>query len=161
MTKPEAFFQYKAIVKDDVLYGFIDGVQVLTANLSGNLFAPLNGGFGFNTSGPQLKIKKIRISTDLSGENVDWQFNPRSSYHTDIYEPATDINAAPIVMQSATPDTSDVSGEAARPSALIFDVRTADGVLYAYGGDTLLGYLCRSVRSQPAQDQRWSPYRPG
>ena len=139
VTKPEAFFQYKAIVKDDVLYGFIDGVQVLTANLSGNLFAPLNGGFGFNTSGPQLKIKKIRISTDLSGENVDWQFNPRSSYHTDIYEPATDINAAPIVMQSATPDTSDVSGEAARPSALIFDVRTADGVLYAYGGDTLLG----------------------
>ena len=64
---------------------------------------------------------------------------PRSSYLTDIYEPATDINAAPIVMQSATPDTSDVSGEAARPSALIFDVRTADGVLYAYGGDTLLG----------------------
>lgn len=139
VVKPEEIFTYKLIIKDGVAYGFIDGVQVLTAMISGDLDASLNGGFGFNTSGLQLDIKKIRISTDLSNEDVDYIFNPKSSYKVDIYEPDTDIRTAPIVMQTATEETNDVSGETKRPSALIFNIKTVDGVLHAFDGGTDLG----------------------
>ncbi|MBQ4087178.1 MAG: glycerophosphodiester phosphodiesterase [Clostridia bacterium] len=61
------------------------------------------------------------------------------SYEVDIYEPDTDIKTAPIVMQTANAATSDVSSEAKRPSALIFDVKAENGVLYAYDGDEKLG----------------------
>lgn len=61
------------------------------------------------------------------------------SYNVDIYEPETDINAAPIVMQKADSEIFDVSHEEKRPSALIFDVKAEDGILYAYDGDTKIG----------------------
>lgn len=61
------------------------------------------------------------------------------SYNVDIYESETDINAAPIVMQKADIETFNVSDKEKRPSALIFDVKAEDGILYAYDGDTKIG----------------------
>ena len=62
-----------------------------------------------------------------------------SGYAVDIYEPKTDVNAAPIVMQSATAATKNIAKQAKRPSALIFDVRLQNGSLDAYDGSTKLG----------------------
>ncbi len=62
-----------------------------------------------------------------------------ASYEVDLYEPVTDVNTAPIIMQSATSGIYDVSGQAKRPSAIIFDLKVESGVLNAYDGTTNLG----------------------
>lgn len=62
-----------------------------------------------------------------------------SGYAVDIYEPKTDVNAAPIVMQRATATTINIANQTKRPSALIFDIRLLDGTLTAYDGATNLG----------------------
>ena len=62
-----------------------------------------------------------------------------ASYDVDIYEPVTDVNTAPIIMQAATDATKDVSAETKRPSAVIFEVKVESGVLNAYDGATKLG----------------------
>lgn len=70
-----------------------------------------------------------------------------ASYQVDLYEPATDVNAAPIIMQSATADIYDVSEEAKRPSAIIFDLKLEDNVLTAYAGQTKLGAFADLYRA--------------
>lgn len=62
-----------------------------------------------------------------------------ASYEVDLYEPVTDVNTAPIIMQAATSAVSDVSGNAKRPSAIIFDLKAESGTLSAYDGATKLG----------------------
>lgn len=136
---------YKVVVYQGVLYGFIDGVQVLTTVSTGNIYKDFNGAFGFNTSSSTLDIHRVSIrpiteankATELAG--IKLAFNPANSYKTDLYEPDTDVRAAPIIMQRATAATADVSGEGRRPSALIFDVRLEDGTLSAYDSETRLG----------------------
>ena len=136
---------YKVVVYEKTVYAFIDGTQVLMAPVSGTLYKELNGVFGFNTSETSMNIHKLSVrpitedneAEELAGINL--RFNPVKSYRNDIYEPDTDVNTAPIVMQSADADTKDVSELAKRPSALIFDLKVEEGVLKAYDGETLLG----------------------
>ena len=139
VTKPDAVFTYKVIVKNGVAYGFIDGVHVLTADLSDTLEGSVAGNFGFGNAGPELHIKKIRISTDTSREGFDFPSSPKASFDVDLYEPATKLKTAPIVMQRADADTADVRDAQKRPSALIFDVKSVGGVLTAFDGETQLG----------------------
>ena len=51
VTKPDAVFTYKVIVKNGVAYGFIDGVHVLTADLSDTLAGSVAGNFCFGYAG--------------------------------------------------------------------------------------------------------------
>ena len=137
--------KYKLVVYDGILYGFVDDVQVLTVRATGDIYKAFNGGFGFNTSKSELNIHAVSVRP-ITEENA-WQelagvkleFNPTKSFNTDIYEPDTDIRTAPIVMQSATAETVNVSGETKRPSALIFDVKLESGALIAYDGAEKLG----------------------
>ena len=136
---------FKVIVYEDTMYGFVDGAQVLTVPNSGSLCKDLNGVFGFNSGGSSLNIHSLSVrpiteeNEDEELAGVDVRFNPVASFRTDIYEPDTDVNTAPIVMQSATEFVSDVSDLAKRPSAIIFNVKVEGGVLKAYDGDKLLG----------------------
>lgn len=139
LVKPDAEFSYKIIVREGFVYGFIDGIQIYTVPLTEALKAPQNGGFALSTSGVQVNVKKIRISTDISKEHVKLTYDPTPSYNVDLYEPDTNIKAAPIVMQHATKTINDVSAAEKRPSAIIFDVKTENGVLYAYDGESCLG----------------------
>ncbi len=135
----------KVVVYNGMMYALIDGVQVLAVGANGLLASDLNGVFGFNTANTSMNIHKLSVrpiteetkETELAGLKLI--FNPVDSYKVDLYEPDTDVNAAPIVMQTATEAVRNVSGEAKRPSAMIFTVKAEEGVLNAYDGETQLG----------------------
>ena len=135
----------KVVVYNGMMYALIDGVQVLAVGANGLLASDLNGVFGFNTAGTSMNIHKLSVrpiteenkETELAGLKLI--FNPVDSYKVDLYEPDTDVNTAPIVMQTATEAVRNVSGETKRPSALIFTVKAEEGVLNAYDGEKLLG----------------------
>ena len=137
--------KYKLIVHEGVLYGFVDDVQVLTTPATGTLYKKYIGGFGFNTATSALDIHAVSIRP-ITNENkeqeladVELAFNPVSSFDLAIYEPDTDIKTAPIVMQTATAESTILADEAKRPSALIFDLKLVGGELCAYDGQTELG----------------------
>ena len=136
---------YKVVVYEDTMYAFIDGVQVVSAPITGVLYKDAKGVFGFNTANTSFNIHKLSVRP-ITEENeeeeldgIELRFNPVKSFVTDLYEPDTDINTAPIVMQTATEFVSDVSGLEKRPSSIIFDLKLEQGVLNAYSGDKLLG----------------------
>ena len=126
-------FKLKYVVKGNMAFGYIDDVLIVE---SANLGSDFTGGFGINTASPDLYVKSIRISTDVSGEMV---YSPIGHYEIDIYNPQTAIQIAPSIMQQASSDLYDVSGLAKRPASLIFTAKADNGVLNVYDGSTLLG----------------------
>ena len=134
--------KYKVVVYDGVLYGFVDDVLVLTVPATGSIYKAFNGAFGLNTSKSALNIHAVTVYP-ITAENEDEVLaeigNPVKSYSANLYEPDTDIRTAPIVMQTATAETADLSGESKRPSSLICDLKLEGGVLNAYHGTTKLG----------------------
>ena len=135
----------KVVVYEGVMYGIINGTQVMAVVASGELAKDFNGVFGFNTANTGMNIHSISVRP-ITEENADEElagmeltFNPIKAYEVDLYEPDTDVNTAPIVLQSATSEVTDVSSGAKRPSGIIFDVRLENGVLNACDGETKLG----------------------
>lgn len=85
-----------------------------------------------------LLLVALPLASILAEDSVP-EVDFSTSYNVDLYEPVTDVNAAPIIMQSATADIYNVSAEEKRPSAIIFDLKLEDDVLNAYAGETKLG----------------------